>query len=127
MIKKGNIMGLSSAVKASISISLLIITSACADQSQQIPEITESELVASVPELDSMHDLVYPLWHTAYPEKDYALIRELLPQFEEGMAALQQIPLPGILRDKADVWEEGRTKLKESFAALKAASDAVAQ
>jgi len=71
-----------------------------------------------------MHDLVYPLWHTAYPNKDYDLIRELVPQFEEKMATLEQVSLPGILREKQTQWEDGRNRLRESFDALKAAADA---
>ena len=69
------------------------------------PEITQEELTATVPELRELHEVIYPLWHNAYPEKDYALIKELLPQAESLTAKLDAAKLPGILRDKQEAWD----------------------
>lgn len=87
------------------------------------PEITQEELTAAVPALSDVHEIVYPLWHTAYPEKDYALIKELLPQADALVAALDEAELPGILRDKQTAWDEGKNALKESLRLLHEAAD----
>ncbi len=104
-----------------LSISLLLLA-ACGDKSQPAAEIPDSEIEASIPALTEMHDLVYPLWHTAFPEKDYDMIHELAHQFYPGMAVLDTVKLPGILREKQAAWDEGLAKLKESFAALETAA-----
>ena len=101
-----------------------LLLAACGGRSQPAAEIPESEMEASVPELTEMHDLVYPLWHTAFPEKDYDLIHELVHQFEPGMATLEMIELPGILREKQAAWDEGWAQMKVSFAALQTAAEA---
>jgi len=86
--------------------------------------ITAEETTPKVPELDNLHEVVYQLWHDAYPEKNYALIKELLPQADELTAKLDTAALPGILRDKQKQWDEGKVKLKESLAALHEAANA---
>ena len=87
------------------------------------PEITQEELKAAVPELGELHEVIYPLWHTAYPEKDYALIKELLPQAESLTAKLDAAKLPGILRDKQESWDQGKEFLKSALNNLKKAAE----
>jgi hypothetical protein len=84
-------------------------------------EITQEELSAAVPELSDLHEVVYPLWHTAFPDKDYELIKELLPEAESLTAKLNEAKLPGILRDKQEVWDKGKEDLNASIEALKKA------
>ena len=84
-------------------------------------QATEEELAASVPELGDLHEVVYPLWHTAYPNKDYALIKELLPQALDLTAKLDAAKLPGILRDKQAAWDKGKLELQHSLQSLHAA------
>jgi hypothetical protein len=93
----------------------LVFVSAC----QQ----AEKELSAAVPELNDLHEIVYPLWHTAFPEKDYELIQELLPQAEALTAKVDEAQLPGILRDKLEVWEKGKENLKSTLKDLRMAVD----
>ena len=81
-------------------------------------EISEEETTASVPALSDLHEVVYPLWHTAFPEKDYTLIKELLPQADSLTEKLDSAELPGILRDKSEQWAEGKAALKTSLANL---------
>jgi uncharacterized coiled-coil DUF342 family protein len=85
--------------------------------------VPEAEISASVPALDAVHDLVRPLWHDAFPQKDYDAIKELIPQLEERLGAVEAVELPGILREKEDQWVERREKLMERFTALKAAAE----
>ncbi|MDM7917132.1 MAG: hypothetical protein QUU85_17960, partial [Candidatus Eisenbacteria bacterium] len=58
------------------------------------------ETKAEVPELIALHEVIYPLWHEAWPSKNAAMIKELLPQVEAHVQAIRAAELPGILRDK---------------------------
>ena len=87
-------------------------------------EISQEETTASVPALSDLHEVVYPLWHTAFPNKDYALIKELLPQTDSLVEKLDQAELPGILRDKIDRWDEGKGTIKSTLDNLHKAVDA---
>jgi hypothetical protein len=93
-------------------------------QAAQKPECTQEELQASVPALNDLHEVVYPLWHTAYPNKDYDMIEQLLPQADELTAKLDEAKLPGILRDKQAAWDERKDGLKTALAGLHKAVDA---
>ena len=73
-----------------------------------------TEINSSVPELSDFHEVVYPLWHTAYPNKDYALFKQLLPDVNAGVEKIYNAKLPGILRDKEKEWNEGLDKLRSS-------------
>jgi hypothetical protein len=75
-----------------------------------------TEITSSVPELFDFHEVVYPLWHTAYPNKDYKLFKQLLPDVNAGVEKIYAAKLPGILRDKEDEWNAGLDKLRTSVA-----------
>jgi len=90
-------------------------------QQKQTQEISQQELTASVPELTELHEVVYPLWHNAFHEKDYDLIKELLPKVESLSAKLDEAKLPGILRDKQEAWNQGKESLASSVQKLKEA------
>jgi hypothetical protein len=40
------------------------------------PDIGQEELTASVPAPDRWHEVVFPLWHEAYAQKNYDLIKD---------------------------------------------------
>jgi len=92
-----------------------------ADETQA--EISEVDLDADIPALHNLHGVVYPLWHDAYPEKDYALIKELIPEADALTQRLDEAELPGILRDKKPEWEKAKENLKMSLQALHDAVD----
>jgi hypothetical protein len=92
----------------------------CADKT----EVTQEELAASVPALTDLHEVVYPLWHTAYPDKNFDLIKELLPEADALTAKLDEAKLPGILRDKQEAWDQGKTNLKTALQQLHSAVEA---
>lgn len=73
-----------------------------------------TEITSSVPELSDFHEVVYPMWHTAYPNKDYTLFKNLLPDVNAGVEKIYTAKLSGILRDKEKEWNEGLDKLKLS-------------
>jgi len=103
---------------------LFIAFAACAGETEAVPEISEAEITAEVPELDAIHELMYPLWHGAYPEQDFDSIRQLVPQFEPMLAAVEVVELPGILRHKQEGWDNGMSVMMSSFDGLKQAVDA---
>ncbi|MCZ7652278.1 MAG: hypothetical protein M5U13_14370 [Thermoanaerobaculia bacterium] len=71
-----------------------------------------------VPALAAFHEVIYPLWHDAWPKRDLAVVEGLLPQLAEHVAALQGAELPPLLHEKQAKWEAG-------VAAVAAAADAV--
>jgi hypothetical protein len=36
-----------------------------------------SEISSSIPELSDFHEVIYPIWHTAYPDKDIKMMKEM--------------------------------------------------
>lgn len=102
----------------------LVLSAGCAEQSGSVPEVPAEELTAEVPELDAVHEFMAPLWHEAFPARDFQAIEDAIPQFEESLAALGAAELPGILQDKQGIWDEQKALLMESFNGLKAALEA---
>jgi hypothetical protein len=72
---------------------------------------TAAETSARVPELAAFHEVIFPMWHRAWAEKDTALLRELWPGIQEHVAAVRAAELPGILRDRKPEWERGLERL----------------
>jgi len=68
----------------------------------QLPDETSGR----VPELDAFHKPIYKLWHDAWPAKDIAQLKSLLPEVESEYKKLAAAKLPGILRDKKEKWDE---------------------
>ncbi|OGD22860.1 MAG: hypothetical protein A2Y70_01945 [Candidatus Aminicenantes bacterium RBG_13_64_14] len=62
-----------------------------------VPAIAQ-ETESAVPELTAFHEVIYPIWHTAYPDKDIAMLKSLVPQVNELAAKVFAAQLPGILR-----------------------------
>lgn len=69
------------------------------------------ETVAQIPSLTEFHEVIVPIWHTAWPEKNTAMLMELAPEIKRASNNLGEANLPGILRDKQDTWNKGVTKL----------------
>jgi hypothetical protein len=78
---------------------------------------------AEVPALSEFHEVIYPLWHNAWPNKDFDMMKELLPQVREHVAEVQQAELPGILREKKTAWAEGVERLTATLALYEQAAE----
>jgi hypothetical protein len=89
-----------------------------------VPAQTAAETQARVPELAAFHEVIYPMWHTAWPARDTTLLRELWPDLRKHIAAVEKAELPGILRDKEDAWKQGLARLKAAEARYGAALEA---
>ena len=79
------------------------------------------ETKAAVPALDAMHETIMPMWHDAWPNKDYKALAAMLPEIEKHLATISKAELPGILRDKNSQWAAGVADLKKAGADYKAA------
>src|SRR5512137_3044663 len=79
------------------------------------------ELTSAVPALDAMHEVIMPLWHDAWPNKDVKAMAAMLPDIEKHLAAVNKAELPMVLRDKKAAWVAGVDNLKQATAAYKAA------
>lgn len=107
-----------------VAVGLVVWAGGVAAQAEKAQDATQEELTAEVPALDELHEVVYELWHEAYPEKNYDMIKELLPRADELTADLDAAELPGILRDKQKAWDAGKEKLKAALEDLHAAAEA---
>jgi hypothetical protein len=71
-----------------------------------------AETRAEVPALSAFHEVIYPLWHEAWPASDTAMMKKLLPDVRRHVEAVRQAELPGILRDRREAWEKGIAALE---------------
>jgi len=76
--------------------------------------IDSSEITASVPELFAFHEIIYPIWHTAYPAKDIKALKGFVPQIRTHMEAINKAVLPGILKDKDAAWKNQLRELNRA-------------
>jgi hypothetical protein len=86
-----------------------------------VPALAQ-ETESSVPELAAFHEVIYPIWHTAYPEKDIAMLKSLAGQVNELAAKVYAAKLPGILRDKQAKYDAGLAEFRKSVEAYNAAA-----
>lgn len=74
-------------------------------------ELKLNETKSEVKELTEFHEVIYQLWHTAWPEKNIDMMKSLMRPIDEGFEKIKYAELPGILRDKQEKWDEGVKKL----------------
>jgi hypothetical protein len=98
--------------KIGLSICVVICLSSLglAARAQEMADETKSE----VPELVAFHDIIYPIWHTAYPAKDFAALRSYVAEIIKLAAPIYAAKLPGILREKELQWKAGVALLKKA-------------
>jgi hypothetical protein len=72
------------------------------------------ETESTVPELTAFHEVIYPIWHTAYPEKDCAGLRKFALEVKAGAEKIYTAKLPGILRERQVKWDLGVAELKKT-------------
>lgn len=84
--------------------------------------VPDPETESTVPELIDFHEVIYPIWHTAFPAKDYAALRGFLPAIEAGAARINAAVLPGILREKKQAWDQALTEFNLSVDAYRKAT-----
>lgn len=77
-------------------------------------ETDSSEIKWRVQELSDFHDVIYVIWHEAYPSKEIATLKSFVPQIKFHIEAINNVSLPGIVQDKANKWKEGLSVLNSS-------------
>lgn len=92
------------------------LVAAPATLAQHGAQPSTQEVSAEVPELSAFHEVIFQLWHDAWPKKDLAALSALLPEIEAGALKIEKAVLPGILRDKKPAWDAGVKKLGEVVA-----------
>lgn len=100
------------------AFSVLLLPAALA----QAPGQQAGELEARVGVLSDFHDVIYQIWHTAWPEKNVGLLVDLLPQVKQYSDTLSRVTLTGILRDKQDAWDQGTAALQKTVSEYEAAA-----
>ena len=80
------------------------------------------EIKAHIQVLSDFHEVIFQIWHTAWPEKNITMLSDLLPQVRHYSDTLSRVTLPGILRDKQDAWNKGTASLQDIVAQYEAAS-----
>lgn len=104
--------------KPTIGLALALVLLAAPSSATTVDPETE----ARVPALSAFHEVVYPLWHDAWPKKDVDALVALAPKVEAGVAGIAKAELPGILRDKKGAWDSAVARLKAIAADYAAAS-----
>jgi NADH dehydrogenase/NADH:ubiquinone oxidoreductase subunit G len=104
---------------------LFVLTFTCQPLlSQESSKEHASETSSTVPALKEFHGVIFKIWHTAWPNKDYDMLTALLPEIEQGITAVANAELPGILREKKVAWRNGIEKLQAIVKEYKAAIEA---
>ncbi len=76
-----------------------------------------------IPQLDKMHEVIHPMWHKAYPNKDVELLKSLYPQLKTDVSALAEVKIPDTFKDKQHRWSIGITQMQDVLKNYKSAMD----
>jgi hypothetical protein len=107
--------------KKHIWIVAILMLSVCAVPGGYAQE-KSADAVADVPALHVFHETIFKIWHQAWPKKDTAMLRQLLPDVEKGISEVASAKLPGIMREKKTAWDEGVRQLQAAGAEYRAAA-----
>ncbi len=86
-------------------------------------DFDSTEIKAEVPALSDFHDVIYPIWHVAYPTKDYTALQSYVGDIDKGSQKIYEAKLPGILQDKQEMWERGVNEFKVAVEEYKKIAD----
>jgi hypothetical protein len=79
-------------------------------QTDSIKHETETKITA----LEDFHEVIYPIWHSFYPEKDYKSLRGVQEDINTKAEKIYLVKLPGILREKQTKWDAGIVDFKKA-------------
>jgi hypothetical protein len=80
-------------------------------------QMPDRDTESTVPELIDFHEIIFPIWHTAFPAKDYAALRGFVAAINAQSVKINAAVLPGILREKQQAWESGLAEFNLAVAA----------
>src|SRR4030042_10618 len=64
-------------------------------------EIDPAEITSTVPELSDFHKIIYPMWHDAYPAKDYNALKGFVPQIKTSVESINRV-IPPVIKEIDD-------------------------
>lgn len=99
-----------------LAIALMFVFASSSSIAQENQGSDADETLARIPILNEFHEVIFKVWHTAWPEKNVAMLSELLPEIRQYSDSIAKVPLPGILRDKQATWKENTALLQEIVA-----------
>jgi hypothetical protein len=77
-------------------------------------KIDSTEITSSIPALTEFHEIIFPMWHNAYPDKDINALKGFVPDIKKSMEAINGSTLPGILHEMDSAWKEQLVKLNKA-------------
>ncbi|MGB9695673.1 MAG: hypothetical protein ACP5P3_05925 [Ignavibacteria bacterium] len=77
-------------------------------------EVDSCEIDWTVPELMKFHDVIYIIWHEAWPQKNTVQLVSLVPEVKEHISKINNANLPGIQRDKEAKWKAGLVEFNKA-------------
>jgi hypothetical protein len=77
---------------------------------------------SEVPQLSEFHEVIYRIWHEAWPHKNTEMLAGLIPEIDSGFVKLTQVKLPPLLHEKQGKWTEGVTAMGKIIEQYKAAA-----
>ncbi len=104
-------------MKNLILILLLLFTFNFADvfsQEENDSDELDSSINSSIPELSDLHDVIHPMWHDAYPNRDFDKFRHLLPLINTSAEKIYKVQLPPLLSERKDDWDNGVERFRNS-------------
>jgi hypothetical protein len=90
----------------------------CQENDSSLVAESKSQVLA----LTKFHEVIYPLWHTAWPEKNINMLIDLLPEIETLSSEVIAAKLPGILREKQEAWDKSIKELQSIIQEYKIAT-----
>ena len=101
----------------------IIFASTCsyAQETMDATKKSHSSETMSVKELDAFHELLHPLVHEAYPNKDFSTIRKAIPDLIAAAKKLKNASLPKELKTKE--FKKNSSKLLKELTALNKKKD----
>lgn len=83
-------------------------------QEEDSSDELDSSINSSIPELSDLHDVIHPMWHDAYPNKDFNTFRHLLPLINTSAEKIYKVHLPPLLSERKDDWDNGVERFHNS-------------
>jgi hypothetical protein len=109
-------------MKRALGVLALAALAALVLSAPAIATTVDADVEARVPALTAFHEVIYPLWHDAWPKKDVDALVALTPKVDAGVDAIAKSELPGILRDRKAAWDSAVARLKAIGAEYDAAA-----
>lgn len=95
----------------SAMVLIVVCGTSYAQEKTKPAEHTMEATTSLVKEVDTFHELLHPLVHDAYPNKDFAAIKKALPELITSATKMKNANLPKGLSSKRDQYKRGAKKL----------------